>query len=72
MNSKHSLRYRDAREDWFNKRIKVLTVDNVNRFKSKQNRSISEQRNKQQIKEEETSWETTPWLECVITGFTAW
>lgn len=66
------LRNKDAHENWFEKRIKVLAVDNVKSFKSKQSRSISEQRSKQQIKEEEAPWETTSRLEYVITGFAAW
>lgn len=66
------LRDKDAHENWFEKRIKVLTGDNVKSFESKQSRSISEQRSKQKIKEEEASWETTSRLEYVITGFAAW
>lgn len=66
------LRDKDAYENWFEKRIKVLTVENVKSFESKQSRSMSEQRSKQQIKEEEASWEMTSRLEYVIAGFTAW
>lgn len=53
------------------KKSMVLTVDNIKSFKSKQSRSISEQRSKQQIKDKEASWETTSRLEYVITGFAA-
>lgn len=66
-----SLRDKDAHENWSEKKSMVLTVDNIKSFKSKQSRSISEQRSKQQIKEKEASWETTPRLEYVITGFAA-